>query len=135
MTIKFEKELYTNEGTLPPKWTSDAMHYYENEHGEQWIAKCNGEKVFFAGLDIGWEEIVLNYSQVIEYIEFQKEVRLATSQKKIVELIEKWRKNENPLSNWILNQGEKYWVLAVLHSAKSRMEFHNQDLHQNDVTN
>ncbi|MFJ5714622.1 hypothetical protein [Neobacillus sp. NPDC093127] len=125
MTVKFEQELATSQGSTPPKWTSEATYYFENEHGEQWIAKCDGEKLMIAGLDIGWKEIILNHSQVLDYLEFQKEANLATSDKKLIALIEKWKESENPLSNWIFNTGEKYGLLAVLHSSKLRMEFHN----------
>jgi hypothetical protein len=124
MTFKFEQELATTQGKTPPEWASEATHYFENDHSEQWIAKCDGEKLIIAGLDIGWNEIVLNYSQVINFIEFQKEVNLVTSENKLIALIEKWKESENPLSKWIFNTGEKYWLLAVLHSSKLRMEFH-----------
>lgn len=134
MTSKFEQELDTSEGTVTlPKWTSEATHYFENEYGEQWIAKCDGDNIIIAGLDIGWKEIVLNYSQVMEYLEFQEEARLATSEKKLVALLEKWKQSENPLSKWMLNQEEKYWMLAVLHSVKTRMQFHNPNPQENDI--
>jgi hypothetical protein len=125
MTVKFEHELATVQGSPPPKWTSEATHYFENDHGEQWIAKCDGEKLIISGLDIGWEEIILNYSQVMDYLYFQKEANLATSDKKLISLIAEWKESKNPLSKWIFNIGEKYWLLAVLHSSKLRMEFQN----------
>ncbi|MGX6443620.1 hypothetical protein ACWM35_10440 [Neobacillus sp. K501] len=84
MTVKFEQELVTSQGSTQPKWSSEATHYFENEHGEQWIAKSDGEQIVISGLDIDWKEIVLNYSQVLEFIEFQEELPFATSDKKLV---------------------------------------------------
>lgn len=36
----------------PPVWYKDAKWYYENEHGEQWIASVQDKYIIISGLDI-----------------------------------------------------------------------------------
>ncbi|MDR9852042.1 hypothetical protein RJP21_00340 [Paenibacillus sp. VCA1] len=58
------------QGKNPPSWaTGDQsgtyFSYYQNEHGEQWVAKLEGRTLRISGLDIDWEEIELNAEQII----------------------------------------------------------------------
>lgn len=57
-------------GENPATWaTGDQsgayFSYNENEYGEQWVAKREGNVLLISGLDIGWEEFRLNAEQAI----------------------------------------------------------------------
>lgn len=136
MTINFTQELSTTNGgkALPPTWTSKATHYFENAYGEQWIAKYEDGKVYIAGLDIGWKEIILNGEQMEEYLDFRKNIFFVKSENKLMELLKKFQKSENPLSKWSLNISETYWVMGVLESFKMSMEVYEMDKEQNEET-
>lgn len=130
---KFEQELATTDkGTsIAPKWANEATHYFENAYGEQWIAKYEDGKVYIAGLDIGWKEIILNSEQMEEYLEFRKEIFFVKSEKKLMDLFQKFLKSENPLSKWSLNPSETYWVMGVLESFKMAMDVYEMDKEEN----
>lgn len=58
------------QGENPSSWAtgdqSDTyFSYYENEHGEQWVAKLDGQTLRISGLDIEWEELELNVEQAV----------------------------------------------------------------------
>ena len=50
----------------PPEWAKEALWYYENIHGEQWIATIQNNSLVFSGLDIGWKEIKLSPQQALD---------------------------------------------------------------------
>ena len=56
-------KLHSNEEIHPPAWAQGEQQttcwYFENEHGEQWVAKVEDDLLLISGLDLGWEEISL----------------------------------------------------------------------------
>lgn len=58
------------QGKNPPSWaignqSGTYFSYYENEHGEQWVAKLERNILRISGLDIDWEEIALTAEQIV----------------------------------------------------------------------
>ncbi|HWL25790.1 MAG TPA: hypothetical protein VNR38_18915 [Ureibacillus sp.] len=89
----------------PPVWYKEAKWYYENIHGEQWIATIEDNHVIFSGLDIGWKEMKGTPQQAEE------------AYKIIFGEIE--QNKENPLTKYGMNTGELLWMASVLSVAMS----------------
>jgi len=145
MSDKFSVQLHTTDNgkSVPPSWaTGDHGNlqcwYYENEHGEQWVARREKGLLRIAGMDIGWSEIHLNSDQVsAEKERLQKEIllrQIATvpELKSMLETIAKTvaanldLSIEYPLSKWIFNEGEMYWLVSVLQSAAFEMKWEEE---------
>lgn len=90
----------------PPAWAEEALWYYENAYGEQWIASIQNNNLIFSGLDIGWKEIKLSPQQALDAY------NVTMGQSYGVRDYE-----NNPLNNWFLNKGERLWVASVLYAA------------------
>ncbi|MBD3107919.1 hypothetical protein IEO70_06030 [Bacillus sp. AGMB 02131] len=90
----------------PPKWAKEALWYYENVHGEQWIASIQKNSLVFSGLDIGWKEIKLTPQQALDAYSVMMGQKYDSEESK-----------DNPLNNWILDKGERLWVASVLYVA------------------
>ena len=90
----------------PPSWAKDALWYYENVHGEQWIATIQEHSLIFSGLDIGWKEIKLSPQQAVDAYS----VMMGQAHRDV-------DYENNPLSDWILDKGERLWVASVLYVA------------------
>ena len=88
----------------PPKWAPEASWYHENAHGEQWIASIQKDRVIISGLDIGWEEIIMNRRQADEALLILTGVKKPTDR----------YYRENPVVAWFLDKGEMLWVASVL---------------------
>ncbi|MFM1654030.1 hypothetical protein ACI7RC_18300 [Brevibacillus sp. B_LB10_24] len=133
-------KLQSIEGENPPFWAIGEQNrrfwYYENEHGDQWVAKLDNDILLISGLDIGWKEIELTLDQAEAEIERITERLLLLSISKIPNLGEKFSRSymENvaarptsvqklPLSEWILNNGEMLWIASVLTAVIPEMKW------------
>jgi hypothetical protein len=126
--MKFQQELQTIKGEKnPPKWASKATHYYENEHGEQWIAHIEKGILYVSGLDIGWDVMKGTLEDVKDYLEIKEEVAILANKKNFdigyAQILLK-RKADNPFGEYSLNQGETKWFEAVIESALLHMEYY-----------
>ena len=101
----------------PPVWAKDAIHYFENEHSEQWIALVVEDRLLISGLDIGWEVIEFTLEQA------RAELDHVMGGKKD-------KKNDYPLDKWILNKAELFWVLSVIQSSLISMEWRRRKLEE-----
>ena len=88
----------------PPSWAKEARWYHENVHGEHWIATIQKDRVLISGLDIGWDEIILNRRQAEEALHILSGMERPTDH----------FFRENPIASWILDKGESIWVASVL---------------------
>lgn len=135
MTIRLP---IANKTKNPPAWavgdqTDNSFWYYENEHGEPWVARCEGDKLFISGLDISWNE----FEFTVEQAKAEKErlglivaaSELATIHPKLAEIMKESAITRSlstktcPLGTIILDPGEQLWVLSVLNAALPRMEW------------
>ena len=80
----------------PPEWAKDALWYYENVHGEQWIATIQNNSLIFSGLDIGWKEIKLSPQQASHAYSVMMGQSYGDD-----------NFQDNPLNKWMLNKGER----------------------------
>ncbi|MGN1400971.1 MAG: hypothetical protein ACI4XL_05660 [Bacillus sp. (in: firmicutes)] len=87
----------------PPMWAPEAKWYYENALGEPWIATIEKDQVIISGHDIGWEEIIMTPEQTEEVLACL--LSRASNSEDFM---------DHPLAKWILDKGEKLWVLSVL---------------------
>ncbi|TKI54547.1 hypothetical protein E8L90_03305 [Brevibacillus antibioticus] len=136
-------KLQSIEGKNPPIWAIGKQNirfwYYENEHGEQWVAKLDKETLKVSGLDIGWKEIELTLEQVEAERERITERLLLLSISKIPNVGETFARSymetattrqtsvqKLPLSEWILNNGEMLWIASVLTAAIPYMKWEKE---------
>jgi len=127
----------------PPKWAIGKQDirfwYYENEHGEQWVAKLDKNILRISGLDIGWREIELSLEQAEAERDRITERLLLLSISKIPNLGETFARSymesaaarqtsvqKLPLSEWILNNGEMLWIASVLTAAIPAMKWEKE---------
>lgn len=129
------------QGKNPPTWAvgeqkGSYFSYYENEHGEQWVAKIDGEILRISGLDIDWEELQLTVEQAIaennRIIDQIVSVTLMQSKdipealgKAFLEMtVSNLRENRGklPLAHLLFGSGELLWLAAVLGAAIPRMK-------------
>ncbi|WGV58361.1 hypothetical protein QIH01_23210 [Brevibacillus brevis] len=130
-------------GKNPPNWAIGKQNirfwYYENEHGEQWVAKLDKETLKVAGLDIGWKEIELTLEQAEAERKRITERLLLLSISKIPNVGETFARSymetattrqttvqKLPLSEWILNNGEMLWIASVLTAAIPYMKWEKE---------
>lgn len=128
------------QGENPPIWAVGQMRsscwYYENRHGEQWVAVRKGDTLWISGLDIGWEEISLTVKQaeaeadrIRDLISAQAFLRIPGIReilgKTCTEASEVRRldSQEYPLEAIILDSGELLWVFSVLQAAIPAMKY------------
>ncbi|WNS42071.1 hypothetical protein [Paenibacillus sp. MMS20-IR301] len=110
--------------------------YFENEHGEQWVAKREADQLYISGLDIDWEQYRLTLEEANEELERINGILAAKFLSKIPELGELDKKNlmeaivvrqrqftKLPLARLILDTCELLWVAAVLEAAIPGMEW------------
>lgn len=131
------------EDSVPPIWaTGDQTRgfwYFENEHGEQWVAKRTNDELVVAGLDIGWKEISFTLEQVlketkhiVQYIATGKapQPTLPPRPKDVPEEVYaqvaaslESSEVSVPFSvgGWILDEAEILWLLAVFQAALPSM--------------
>jgi hypothetical protein len=144
MTNEYRVNLQSVEGKNPPSWAiGEQKHhswYYENEHGEQWVAKREKDLLRIAGLDIGWTEIVLTLEQAeaenarISELQFLRSLAGNPDLKSLGSAyLESAASRQAPLKNlplakWILNEGEMLWISAVLSAVIPIMQWeHKKD--------
>ncbi|MBP2019075.1 hypothetical protein J2Z79_002492 [Symbiobacterium terraclitae] len=121
----------------PPAWavgdqTSHHVWYYENDLGETWVAKSEGDRLLISGFDLGWEEFALS----VEQAKAEKErlgllvaaSELAAVHPKLAQIlvesatIRSLSTQNCPLGKVVLDLGEQLWVLSVINAALPRME-------------
>ena len=98
----------------PPAWAAGEQPtgrfwYHVNQHGEQWVARVDGDAVVFAGLDAGWHEIRATLADVFGVREVVRRFPIPASP-----LI--------TLGGLILSGDEALWVAAVLEAAQPALE-------------
>lgn len=98
----------------PPKWVENTQWYYENIYKEQWIAAISENELIIAGSDIDWSEIKLTPEQV------EEAYNTLIGKKQLTK-----EYNKNPLSEWIMDAGERLWVASVLHVAIEQFKVSN----------
>ncbi|NQX46952.1 hypothetical protein HQN87_16560 [Paenibacillus tritici] len=130
------------QGVNPPVWTLGKQNdsyfsYYENEHGEQWVAKCEGVILRISGLDIGWKEYQLTikeaeaeYSRILDQIIAltlmqAKSVPESLSQTYLETAVARLREYEGemPLAQVVLEVSELLWLASVLNAAIPQMKW------------
>lgn len=130
MSNHFKVALQSIQGKNPPAWAIGEIKshswYYENEHGEQWVAVRDQDTLLIAGLDLEWEEIVLTLDQAeAEYARIS-ELRLIQTLQNHPDIgsaylqVAASRQASSlsmPLSQWFLGEGESLWISAVLSAA------------------
>jgi len=130
------------QGDNQPDWAFGKheiyVWYFENEHGEQWVAKREGDILRFTGLDISWKEIVLTLEQakaesnrLKEYLLIKtlstsphyKEVarNIAESYRAAAATVDTAIKL--PLAEWIFSDAEVYWLVSVLEASIPIMQW------------
>jgi len=130
------------QGEEQPNWAyghqKSYVWYFENEHGEQWVAKREGDILRFTGLDIGWQEIILTLEQAVAERNRLKSYLLYSSFEKTFsgtplfhnvkeQLVQVAVAGEDdiklPLAEWIFNDAEIYWIVSVLEASIPLMEW------------
>jgi transcriptional regulator with XRE-family HTH domain len=79
--------------------------YFENEHGEPWVARRDGRTLRIAGGDLGWREVVVEGSDAI-----RAEIARMTERPDPADPFAARALG----GEWILNTAEAAWVLSVL---------------------
>jgi hypothetical protein len=109
MTIVFSVEnLHTKQCGSPPAWTmasrqaSELRAYFENVHGEQWIASATPGRFLLSGGDTGWETVQIDDPDYRELVAQCADVSAA-------------------FAGTIFSREERLWLLAVLTAAMGRM--------------
>lgn len=129
------------QGKNPPSWaigdqSATYFSYYQNEHGEQWVAKLNRNILCISGLDIDWEEIELNTEQAVaennRIIDQIVAVRLMQSEDvpesvtktylDVVALHQRKYGVQLPLAQIMFGAGELLWLASVLNATIPRMK-------------
>ncbi len=129
------------QGKNPPSWaTGDQggtyFSYYENEHGEQWVAKLDRNILRISGLDIDWEEIELNAEQIVaENTRVVDQIVAGTLMQSknvsegvtkayldVVALHQQSYGGKLPLAQIMFGAGELFWLASVLSVVTSRMK-------------
>jgi len=82
---------------LGPRLPGEYRAYFENMHGEQWIASATSERLLFTGGDIGWEEHRIDEPA---YTELSKQLLISIS-----------------LDGVSLNEAERFWLISVCSAA------------------
>lgn len=139
MSNEFSVNLQSIDGKSPPSWALGVQKqhfwYYENEHGEQWIAKREKDVLRISGLDIDWTEIVIMLEQAVAELERVTNLYILQTLSKKPEhqnLSESYSKyvtskkvsfREFPLAKWMLDEGELLWTASVLKAAIPVMQW------------
>lgn len=131
------------QGDDQPDWAygqhKNYVWYFENVHGEQWVAKRDEDILRITGLDIDWNEIVLTLEEakaevsrlkeylIIETLRTMPQYNTVTEQ-----LIDSYKMTavtatqsniKYPLADWIFNNAEIYWLVSVLEASIPLMEW------------
>lgn len=133
------------QGKNPPSWAvgdqcGTYFSYYENEHGEQWVAKGDDGILRISGLDIDWEEFQLNAEQavaennrIVDQIVASKLVQTkgipeSASKSYLETVIARQREyiGRIPLANLVLGQGEMLWLAGVLDAVIPHLKSTNE---------
>lgn len=126
-------------GENPPAWATGDQNgayfsYYENEYGEQWIAKLDGQTLRISGSDIDWEDIELSIEQVMaEHQRILNQVvatKLLQSKNAQADVVKDYLQTvafglqdyqgKLPLLDIVFGNGEMLWLAAVLSEVVSR---------------
>lgn len=129
------------QGVNPPAWTLGKQNYsyfsyYENEHGEQWVAKREGDILRISGLDIGWKEYQLTikeaeaeYSRILDQVIARtlmqaKSIPESLSRTYLETAVARLRgyEGEMPLAEVVLDVSELLWLASVLNAAIPQMK-------------
>lgn len=118
----------------PPSWAQGTQDmyfwYYENEHGEQWVAKILGNELVVAGLDIGWEELRFDLVEIEGYLKLCRRYlnsRNLLLQSRIPDLVEDTRFRSQhrdslldvpTIKGIILNDPELFWLISIMTAAQ-----------------
>lgn len=133
-------------GENQPSWAvgqhANNVWYFENDLGEQWVAKRDGDILRITGLDIDWEEITLTVEQAIpelnrlkEYLCIKTLVRMPHLQSAAEQIIQSYKMSaatsdqniKTPLTEWIFNDTEAYWLVSVLEAAVPKMKWEREN--------
>ena len=95
-----------------PKWVKEATWYFENIHGEEWVAKLDGRSIVITGRDIDWKEIYIDVDEAKEYADVKLGVKRSTKKFK-----------ENALNKWVFSEEEEFWLISVIVAARQRVKF------------
>ncbi|MFD0588014.1 hypothetical protein ACFQZE_08360 [Paenibacillus sp. GCM10027627] len=110
--------------------------YFENEHGEQWVAKREADTLYISGVDIDWREFHLTLEEAYGERERINTILTAKLLSGIPELGEFVGENyvgvlaarqrqfvKLPLSQLIMDTCELLWVVSILTAAIPGMEW------------
>ncbi|WP_233695640.1 hypothetical protein [Paenibacillus profundus] len=129
------------QGKNPPSWaigdqSGTYFSYYENEHGEQWVAKLDGKTLRISGLDIDWEELSLNAEQAVaENNRIVDQIVAGTLMRSkdvpesvtkafldVVALHQRTYGGKHPLAHIMFGVGELLWLASVLNATIPRIK-------------
>lgn len=117
-----------------PTWMIEADAVYTSECGTEWVAKVNENRLFLARNFVEWEEVKLNVEQITlekqrlkkifymeELLDHPRENELIAKQeyKKFLAFMNE-NKDKMPISQMVLNSGERKWVLGLLKSVEGK---------------
>jgi hypothetical protein len=135
----------TLEGDNVPGWAvgdqSSRYWYFENDHGEQWVAKLDGELLRISGLDVGWKQVELSFEQVMAERERLGKMLavafglpnctedIATAYAKLGGQLIREQGSQYPLSRWIYRTEEILWLCSVLETAFQIMRLRQGKFH------
>lgn len=100
------ERLQGEDASAPPEWTTsewtrgERRSYFENHHGEEWVASASPACFRFAGGDTSWKTVTV---ETPNYTELYEELGLATGTR--------------GFRNVILNTEEAVWLMAVVLAA------------------
>ena len=108
---------HVKSGGTPPEWINgprlprEHRSYFENEHGEQWVASATPDRLLFTGGDLRWEEHKIekpDYQQLIQNL-----LVMFTAEFRGVD-------KDIGFDGVLLNQAERFWLLGVCSAAQTK---------------
>jgi hypothetical protein len=88
--------------------------YFENHHGEQWVAMANAQALQVSGGDVGWGVLKVELSS--ERTLAMLRDGLAAWISALAQSPDHWPKL------WVLDRPERMWLLAFLEAASARFD-------------
>lgn len=137
----------TIQGNNPPLWaigdqSGTYFSYYENEHGEQWVAKLQSGILLISGLDIDWEVLQFTVdqvvaennrilSQIVASTIIQTKSAPESATKSYLDTVVAQQREyigKFPLADLVLGQGEMLWLLGVFNAVMPKLQGNKNDI-------
>jgi hypothetical protein len=88
--------------------------YFENHHGEQWVAMANAQALRVSGGDVGWDVLTVELSSGRTLAMLRDGLMAWNSA--LAQSPDHWPKM------WVLDRSERMWLLAFLEAASARFD-------------